>query len=53
MSTVTLCEFWVQATHDPITGNKMQLRELWSKITTLFCEKLGKNSKSCQGLQGC
>ena len=30
---VTLCESWVHSTHDPIMGNEMDKREMWSKIT--------------------
>ena len=37
---VTLCESWVHATHDPITGNEMDKREMWSKITKEFCDWL-------------
>ncbi|KAM1807102.1 hypothetical protein ACFX11_030159 [Malus domestica] len=49
---VTLCEYGVQITHDPITGNEMQLRELWSRNTIRFCKRLGKDARSNQGLQG-
>ncbi|KAM1654258.1 hypothetical protein EV2_006810 [Malus domestica] len=50
---VTLCECWVYTTHDPITGDEMDKREMWSKITKAFCNVNGKDARSSQGLQGC
>ena len=50
---VTLCECWVHITHDPITGNEMELREMWSRIKEAFCARHGKDDISNQGLQGC
>ena len=38
---VTLCTSWVQVTHDPISGNEMQLREMWSLIHANYVEKIG------------
>ena len=38
---VVLCTNWVEVTHDPITGNEMQLREMWSLIHTNYLEKIG------------
>ena len=38
---VTLCFCWVEVTHDLITGNEMQLREMWSLIHTNYLEKIG------------
>ena len=49
---VTLCECWVHTTHDPITGNEMDKREMWSKITKAFCDVHGKDARTSQGLQG-
>ena len=49
---VTLCECWVHTTHDPITGNEMDKREMWSKITKAFCDVHGENARTSQGLQG-
>ena len=54
---VTLCECWVRTTHDPITGNEMDKREMWSKITKSFNDVHGKDihgkdARSSQGLQG-
>ena len=49
---LTLCECWVHTTHDPITGNKMDKQEMWSKITKAFCDVHGKDTRSSQGLQG-
>ena len=45
---VTLCSSWVEVTHDPITGNEMQLREMWSLIHTNYLEKIG--GKRTKGL---
>ena len=41
LEDVALCTSWVEVTHDPITGNEMQLREMWSLIHTNFLEKIG------------
>ncbi|KAM1411348.1 hypothetical protein COP1_024053 [Malus domestica] len=41
LENVTLCSSWVEVTHDPITGNEMQLREMWSLIHTNYLEKIG------------
>ena len=49
---LTLCESWVRTTHDPSTGNEMDKREMWSKITKAFCDVHGKDSRTSQGLQG-
>ncbi|KAM1609380.1 hypothetical protein ACFXTN_019933 [Malus domestica] len=49
---VTLRECWVHTTHDPITGNEMDKRAMWSKITKAFCNVHGKDAKTSQGLQG-
>ena len=49
---ITLCESWYRATHDPITGNEMDKREMWSRITKFFCDVHGENSRTSQGLQG-
>ncbi|KAM0959258.1 hypothetical protein EV1_024250 [Malus domestica] len=49
---VTLCECWVHTTHDPITGNEMDKREMWSKITKAFCDVHGKDARTSQSLQG-
>ena len=38
---VALCTSWDEVTHDSITGNEMQLREMWSLIHTNFLEKIG------------
>ncbi|KAB2622507.1 peptidyl-prolyl cis-trans isomerase FKBP42-like [Pyrus ussuriensis x Pyrus communis] len=38
---VALCTSWVEVTHDPIMGNEMQLREMWSLIHTNYLEKMG------------
>jgi len=38
---VMLCYSWVEITHDPITGNEMQLQEMWSLIHTNYLEKIG------------
>ena len=44
---VTLCTSWVQVTHDPISANEMQLREMWGLIHTNYLEKLvGKEPKN-------
>ena len=40
---VTLCECWVHTTHDPITGNEMDKREMWSKITKSFNDVHGRD----------
>ena len=46
LEDVTLCSSWVEVTHDPITGNEMQLREMWSLIHTKYLEKIcGKRTK--------
>ena len=49
---VALCTSWVEVTHDSLTGNEMQLREMWSLIHTSFLEKIGgkrtKESMSCR-----
>ena len=29
---VTLCPCWVHITHDLLTGNEMELGEIWSRI---------------------
>ena len=49
---ITLCESWYRATHDPITGNEMDKREMWSRITNFFCDVHGENARTNQGLQG-
>ncbi|KAM2536821.1 hypothetical protein TB1_022223 [Malus domestica] len=49
---VTLCECWVHTTHDSITGNEMDKREIWSKITKAFCDVHGNDARTSQGLQG-
>ncbi|KAM1715541.1 hypothetical protein ACFX13_023657 [Malus domestica] len=49
---ITLCECWVHTTHDPITSNEMDKREMWSKITKAFCDVHGENARTSQGLQG-
>ncbi|XP_050150723.1 uncharacterized protein LOC126625704 [Malus sylvestris] len=49
---VTLCQCWVHITHDLLTGNEMELREMWGMIREEFCEKLGDRTRSSQGLQG-
>ena len=49
---LTLCESWVRTTHDPLTGNEMDKREMSSKITKAFCDVHGKDSRTSQGLQG-
>ncbi|CAN6581776.1 unnamed protein product [Malus baccata var. baccata] len=49
---VTFSKCWVHTTHDPITGNEMDKREMWSKITKAFCDVHGKEARSSQGLQG-
>ena len=41
LEDVALCTSWVQVTHDSITGNEMQLREMWSLIHTNYLEKMG------------
>ena len=41
LEDVALCTSWVQVTHDSITGNEMQLREMWSLIHTNYLEKIG------------
>ncbi|XP_068323078.1 uncharacterized protein [Pyrus communis] len=46
---VTLCEYWVHITHDSITGNERDKREMWSKITKAFCDVHGKDARSSQG----
>ncbi|KAM1158044.1 hypothetical protein ACFX1X_028890 [Malus domestica] len=46
---VTLCECWVRISHDPITGNEQKLPQLWKKVHTTFCEKLG-NKRTEQSL---
>ena len=38
---VALCTSWVEVTHSSLTGNEMQLREMWSLIHTNFLEKIG------------
>ncbi|KAM1903594.1 hypothetical protein ACFX13_041088 [Malus domestica] len=45
---VTLCECWVHTTHDPITDNEMDKREMWSKITKAFCNVHGKDARTSQ-----
>ena len=42
---LTLCESWVRTTHDPLTGNEMDKREMWSKITKAFCDVHGKGTE--------
>ena len=49
---ITLCESWYHATHDRITGNEMDKREMWSRITKAFCNVHGKDARTSQGLQG-
>ena len=38
---VALCTSWVEVTHSSLTGNEMQLREMWSLIHTNYLEKIG------------
>ncbi|XP_050122965.1 uncharacterized protein LOC126600436 [Malus sylvestris] len=43
---VALCTSWVEVTHNSLTGNEMQLREMWSLIHTKFLEQMsGKRTK--------
>ena len=41
LEDVALCTSWVEVTHSSLTGNEMQLREMWSLIHTNFLEKMG------------
>ena len=41
LEDVALCTSWVEVTHNSLTGNEMQLREMWSLIHTSFLEKIG------------
>ncbi|KAM1210126.1 hypothetical protein ACFX2J_015565 [Malus domestica] len=41
LEDVALCRSWVEVTHNSLTGNEMQLREMWSLIHTNYLEKMG------------
>ncbi|KAM1441271.1 hypothetical protein ACFXTO_009401 [Malus domestica] len=41
LEDVALCTSWVEVTHNSLTGNEMQLREMWSLIHTKFLEQIG------------
>ena len=41
LEDVALCTSWVEVTHNSLTGNKMQLRVMWSLIHTNYLEKMG------------
>ena len=46
LEDVALCTSWVEVTHNSLTGNEMQLREMWSLIHTKFVEQMsGKRTK--------
>ncbi|KAM1293877.1 hypothetical protein ACFX2H_013875 [Malus domestica] len=46
LKDVALCTSWVEVTHNSLTGNEMQLREMWSLIHTKFLEQMsGKRTK--------
>ncbi|CAL8164607.1 unnamed protein product [Prunus armeniaca] len=38
---ITLCQSWVNVSHDPITGNEMKFHHMWSKIHGEFCQRPG------------
>ncbi|CAL9013418.1 unnamed protein product [Prunus brigantina] len=41
MEDVLLCEYWVQISHDPISGNEMKFSQMWKKILHEFVERSG------------
>ena len=41
LEDVALCASWVKVTHDSLTGNEMQLREMWSIIHTNYHNLMG------------
>ena len=41
LEVVALCASWVKITHDSLSGNEMQLREMWSLIHTNYIEIMG------------
>ncbi|KAM1355158.1 hypothetical protein ACFX13_030163 [Malus domestica] len=41
LEDVALCTSCVEVTHSSLTGNEMQLREMWSLIHTNYLEKMG------------
>ena len=41
LKDVSLCNSWIEVTDDSLTGNEMQLREMWSLIHTNYLEKMG------------
>ena len=52
LEDVALCSSWVEVTHNSLTGNEMQLREMWSLIHTNYLEKMG-GSRTKESMSSC